>query len=73
MLRLGCLDPLATAPTANRPHRRGENVDTMVHMRLLRADWLANEWGQNVTITEFEVYRPLFGLIDDLHQPKCHR
>jgi RimJ/RimL family protein N-acetyltransferase len=43
-------------------HARGDRVDVMQHMRLLRADWLASGSGERVLISGFEACRPLFGL-----------
>jgi RimJ/RimL family protein N-acetyltransferase len=38
-------------------------ADTMVHLRLTRADWLAAGRAEDVTIEGFEPCRPLFGLV----------
>ncbi|MDQ1617191.1 MAG: hypothetical protein QOJ60_3130 [Actinomycetota bacterium] len=38
-------------------------ADTMVHLRLTRADWLAGGRAKGVTIDGFEPCRPLFGLV----------
>jgi RimJ/RimL family protein N-acetyltransferase len=43
-------------------HARGQRADVMVHLRLLRADWIARGHGAAVEISGFEPCRPLFGL-----------
>src|SRR5271165_5822288 len=40
---------------------RGDTADVMVHMRLLRADWLSSD-AADISITGFEACRYLFGL-----------
>jgi RimJ/RimL family protein N-acetyltransferase len=43
-------------------HRRGTDVDVMVHLRLTREAWLARNDRPDVTISGFDRCRPLFGL-----------
>lgn len=59
---LGVSRSLGYRPNGESLHRRGDGVDTMVHLRLLRADWLAAGGGERVEIRGFEPCRPLFGL-----------
>lgn len=42
-----------------------DGADTMVHVRLLRADWLAGGHGDRVRIGGFEPCRPYFGLAEE--------
>jgi RimJ/RimL family protein N-acetyltransferase len=59
---LGVSRALGYRPNGESLHARGERVDVMTHMRLLRADWLASRVGRDVLISGFEACRPLFGL-----------
>lgn len=59
---LGVSRALGYRPNGESLRRRGEGVDTMVGMRLRRADWLANSGGAQVEISGFEPCCPLFGL-----------
>jgi RimJ/RimL family protein N-acetyltransferase len=46
-------------------HRGGESIDTMVQLRLRRADWLAGVNADGVLISGFDECRPYFGLAAD--------
>jgi len=59
---LGVSRALGYRPNGESRHARGNGVDIMQHMRLLRADWLARGTGNQVLISGFEACRPLFGL-----------
>jgi RimJ/RimL family protein N-acetyltransferase len=59
---LGVSRALGYLPNGERRQRRGDGVDTMVHLRLTREDWLARADRPPVEITGFEPCRPLFGL-----------
>jgi RimJ/RimL family protein N-acetyltransferase len=59
---LGVSQALGYRPNGESLHARGDRVDVMKHMRLLRADWLASGRGDHVLISGFEACRPLFGL-----------
>lgn len=59
---LGVSRALGYRPNGESLHRRGEGVDTMVGMRLRRADWVTSGSGAQVEISDFESCRPLFGL-----------
>jgi RimJ/RimL family protein N-acetyltransferase len=59
---LGVSRALGYRANGEQVHRRGDGVDTMVHLRLTRTDWLASNRSDKVTITGFEPCRPLFGL-----------
>lgn len=59
---LGVSRSLGYRPNGETLHRRGDGADAMVHLRLLRADWLAGGAGDDVRIDGFDVCRPLFGL-----------
>jgi len=59
---LGVSRALGYRPNGESLHARGDRVDVLVHMRLLRADWLASGAADQVQITGFEACRPLFGL-----------
>jgi RimJ/RimL family protein N-acetyltransferase len=52
---------LGYQPNGESLHRRGDGVDVMKHMRLLRADWERTSAGP-LAIDAFEPCRPLFGL-----------
>jgi len=58
---LGVSRALGYRPNGESLHRRGNGVDTMLHMRLRRADWFAAGFPQ-VSIDGFDACRPLFGL-----------
>ena len=62
---LGVSRALGYRPNGESLHAHGHRVDVMKHMRLLRADWLANGIGDHMLITGFEDCRPLFGLPAD--------
>jgi RimJ/RimL family protein N-acetyltransferase len=63
---LGVSRSLGYRPNGEQLHARGEGVDTMVHLRLTRTDWLAGtgsgDVARGVGITNFDTCRPLFGL-----------
>jgi RimJ/RimL family protein N-acetyltransferase len=59
---LGVSRALGYQPNGQSLHARGDRVDVMTHMRLLRADWLASGVGDRVVISGIEACRPLFGL-----------
>lgn len=60
---LGVSRALGYRPNGETLHRRGEDVDVMVHMRLTRADWLATGADEQVRISGFEPCHVLFGLV----------
>lgn len=62
MASLGVSRSLGYRPNGETLHRRGNGADTMVHLRLLRRDWLASGSGDGVAISGFEPCGPLFGL-----------
>ena len=59
---LGVSRALGYQPNGESFHARGDGSDRMVHLRLVRADWLASGQGAAVTIEEFGPCAPLFGL-----------
>lgn len=61
---LGVSRALGYQPNGESLHRRDddEGVDTMVHLRLLRADWLASGLADGVAVTGVEACLPFFGL-----------
>jgi RimJ/RimL family protein N-acetyltransferase len=59
---LGVSRALGYQPNGESLHPRGDRADVLVHLRLLRADWLASGAPDQVQITGFEPCRPLFGL-----------
>jgi RimJ/RimL family protein N-acetyltransferase len=59
---LGVSRALGYRPNGESLHARGDQADRMVHMRLLRADWLSSGRGAGVLVSGFEPCRPLFGL-----------
>lgn len=60
---LGVSRALGYRPNGEALQRREPGgVDVMVHLRLVRADWLAGAVADQVTCTGFEPCRPLFGL-----------
>ena len=75
---LGVSRALGYQPNGVELHRRGDGVDTMVHLRLTRAGYLAGNLAGNlaanlaakpaanpagdITISDFEPCRPLFAL-----------
>jgi RimJ/RimL family protein N-acetyltransferase len=62
---LGVSRALGYRPNGESLHARGDAADVMVHMRLLRADWLASGAGGQIQISGFEPCKPLFGLTAD--------
>jgi RimJ/RimL family protein N-acetyltransferase len=59
---LGVSRALGYQPNGESLDARGDSADVMVHMRLLRADWLASGAAAGIHITGFEGCRHLFGL-----------
>jgi RimJ/RimL family protein N-acetyltransferase len=53
---------LGYQPNGESLDARGDSADVMVHMRLLRAHWLASGAAADIHITGFEACRHLFGL-----------
>jgi RimJ/RimL family protein N-acetyltransferase len=60
---LGVSRALGYQPNGESLHARGSGADLMVHLRLIRSDWLARG-GHQVQISGFEPCRVLFGLTD---------
>jgi hypothetical protein len=58
---LGVSRALGYQPNGVELHPRGAGVDTMVHLRLTRADWLATPHPP-ITISGFPPCAPFFGL-----------
>ena len=61
---LGVSRALGYRPNGELLHRRGESIDLMIHLRLMRSGWLAQGRGDQVKISGFEACRPLFGLTE---------
>lgn len=59
---LGVSRSLGYLPNGESLHRRGTDVDVMVHLRLTREAWLARSDRPDVTIRGFDHCRPFFGL-----------
>ena len=59
---LGVSRALGYQPNGESFQARGDTADVMVHMRMLRADWLASDAAADINITGFEACRYLFGL-----------
>ena len=59
---LGVSRALGYQPNGESLHARGDGADVMVHMRMLRAGWLAGDAAAGIRITGFEACRYLFGL-----------
>jgi RimJ/RimL family protein N-acetyltransferase len=59
---LGVSRALGYQPNGESLDARGGSADVMVHMRLLRARWLAGGAAADIHITGFEACRHLFGL-----------
>lgn len=59
---LGVSRSLGYRPNGESLHSYADRVDRLVHLRLLRADWLAGGRGHGVHIEGFDGCRPLFGL-----------
>jgi RimJ/RimL family protein N-acetyltransferase len=58
---LGVSRALGYRPNGESFHRRGDGTDTMVHLRLTRADWLAGGHADGVEISGTEAARAFFG------------
>jgi len=59
---LGVSRAVGYRPNGESLHAHPGRVDVLVHLRLLRAHWLASGIGDQVGITGFDACRPLFGL-----------
>jgi RimJ/RimL family protein N-acetyltransferase len=59
---LGVSRALGYRPNGETLDRRGDGRDTMVHLRMLRSDWIASGASDTVTIHGFEDCRHLFGI-----------
>ncbi len=59
---LGVSRSLGYRPNGEALHRRGDGVDTMVHLRLTRADWLAGDLAAGVEVAGYEAALPFFGV-----------
>lgn len=55
---------LGYQPNGESSHRREEGVDTMLHLRLRRSDWLAGGKAAGVVIEGVQPCLPYFGLPD---------
>jgi RimJ/RimL family protein N-acetyltransferase len=61
---LGVSRALGYLPNGEALHRRGDGTDTMVHLRLTRADWVASGRADAVEISGVERALPYFGVAD---------
>jgi RimJ/RimL family protein N-acetyltransferase len=59
---LGVSRALGYQPNGETLHAREDRADVMVHLRLKRSDWLANNLGRDIEISGFDPCRFLFGL-----------
>lgn len=59
---LGVSRALGYRPNGESFLARGDGVDTLVHLRMTREQWLAAPTANGVTIEGFERSRPLFGI-----------
>jgi RimJ/RimL family protein N-acetyltransferase len=61
---LGVSRALGYKPNGESRHRSdtGPGADTMVHLRLSRADWEASGQAESIEVSGFENCRPFFGL-----------
>jgi RimJ/RimL family protein N-acetyltransferase len=59
---LGVSRALGYQPNGESFDAHGDRAERMVHLRLLRADWLRSGRGVEVSIDGFAACRPLFGL-----------
>jgi RimJ/RimL family protein N-acetyltransferase len=59
---LGVSRALGYRPNGESLHSHPGRVDTLLHLRLKRAEWLASDAGAGIGISGFEPCRPLFGL-----------
>ena len=62
---LGVSRSLGYRPNGEHFHPRDDGIDTMVHLRLTREDWLAGPGAvaaERIEVEGFEACRPLFGL-----------
>lgn len=53
---------LGYRPNGESAHQREDGVDTMLHLRLRRTDWLAGRGAEGVSIEGAEACLPYFGL-----------
>lgn len=60
---LGVSRSLGYQPNGEGLHRRDDGVDTMVHLRLTRADWLSSGQAEGVEITGVEGALAYFGVV----------
>jgi len=61
---LGVSRALGYRPNGESLHVHGMRVDRLLHLRLVRADWLASGRGADVDIVGFESCRPMFGIAE---------
>lgn len=54
---------LGYLPNGESSHQREDRVDTMLHLRLRRSDWLAGDGGAAVVIEGVRPCLPYFGLV----------
>jgi RimJ/RimL family protein N-acetyltransferase len=66
---LGVSRALGYRPNGEAFQSRAGGADTMVHLRLTRADWLAADHAAQVRIAGFDACRAFFGLGDDAGGP----
>lgn len=59
---LGVSRALGYRPNGETFDRRGDGRDTMVHLRMVRADWVASGAADTVSISGFEECQHLFGI-----------
>jgi RimJ/RimL family protein N-acetyltransferase len=59
---LGVSRSLGYVDNGTYPHRHGDGVEEMVHLRLDRATWLVSPWPGRVQVTGVEPCLPFFGL-----------
>jgi RimJ/RimL family protein N-acetyltransferase len=60
---LGVSRSLGYQPNGESFEARGDGYDTLVHLRMLRAQWEASGLSSDVQVTGFEPCRPFFGLV----------
>jgi RimJ/RimL family protein N-acetyltransferase len=59
---LGVSLALGYRPNGETLHAREDRADVMVHLRLTRSDWLANDLGRDIQVTGVDPCRFLFGM-----------
>ena len=57
---LGVSRALGYRPNGESFLARDDGIDTLVHLRMLRTDWLASDGSVGVTVEGFDVCRPWF-------------